>query len=38
VAVWALPRLLIFQKHDKSPVRAGLFYSLSEHFLAAAYQ
>ena len=29
VALWTLPRLLIFPDHDKSPARAGLFYSLT---------
>ena len=28
VALWTLPRLLIFPKHDKSPARAGLFLFL----------
>ena len=27
VALWTLPRLLIFPRHDKSPARAGLFIS-----------
>jgi hypothetical protein len=29
VAVWTLPRLLIFPKQDKSPAHAGLFFILS---------
>ena len=28
VALWTLPRLLIFPKHNKSPARAGLFLFL----------
>ena len=28
VALWTLPRLLIFPRHDKSPARAGLFLFL----------
>jgi len=32
VAVWTLPRLLIFPKHDKSPARAGLFLFVLSNF------
>ena len=34
VALWPLPRLLIFPKHDKSPARAGLFLFLAQTILA----
>jgi hypothetical protein len=32
VAVWTLPRLLTFPKHDKNPARAGLFLFLESPF------
>jgi hypothetical protein len=32
VALWTLPRLLIFPEHDKSPARAGLFLFPLETF------
>ena len=34
VALWTLPRLLIFPKHDKSPARAGLFLFSSKQSVA----